>query len=314
MLRICGDDVLALGVGEVVAVDADGARGGVAGEGDTGAGVLAEVAEHHGTDVDGGAQVVRDALLAAVEPRAVAVPGVEDGVDGEVHLLARVLREGPAGLALDDALEHLDQFLEVGSVQVQVVDGALGVLGLVQGLLEQLAVDAQHGLAEHLDQAAVGVPGEALVAGLRDQTDHRGVGEADVQDGVHHAGHGELGPGPDRDQQRVVGLAELLAHLLLKGVQVGADLLVEGGGLAAGLQEDLAGLGGDGEPRRDGEAQVGHLGQVRALAAEKILEVLVSFGEGVNKLLLGRHGSVSSHTVALTPENIPISKALLRRQ
>ncbi len=309
-----GDDVLALGVGEVVAVDALGAGGGVAGEGDAGAGVLAEVAEHHAADVDRGAQVVRDALLAAVEPGPVAVPGVEDRVDGEVHLLARVLREGPAGLALDDALEHLDQLLQVRGVQVEVAGGALGVLGLVQGLLEQLAVDAQHGLAEHLDQAAVGVPGEALVAGLGDQADHRGVREADVQDGVHHAGHGELGARTHRYEQRVVGLAELLAHLLLERVQVGADLLVQGGGLGAGLQEDLAGLGGDREPRRDRKTQVGHLGQVRALAAKKILEVLVSFSEGVNKLLLGRHGSVSSRTVALTPENIPISKALLRRQ
>lgn len=314
MLRIAGDDVLALGVGQVVAVDALGAGGGVAGEGDAGAGVLAEVAEHHAADVDRGAQVVRDALLAAVEPGAVAVPGVEDGVDGEVHLLARVLREVPAGLALDDALEHLDQLLQVRGVEVEVVGGALGVLGLVQCLLEQLAVDAQHGLAEHLDQAAVGVPGEALVAGLRDQAGHRGVREADVQDGVHHAGHGELGARTHRDEQRVVGLAELLAHLLLERVQVGADLLVQRGGLGAGLQEDLAGLGGDREPRGNRKTEVGHLGQVRALAAKKILEVLVSFSEGVNKLLLGRHGSVSSRTVALTPENIPISKALLRLQ
>ena len=53
-------------------------------------------------DVDGGAEVGGDALLAAVELGAVGVPGVEDGPDGEVHLLARVLREVPAGLLADD--------------------------------------------------------------------------------------------------------------------------------------------------------------------------------------------------------------------
>ena len=42
-----GDDVLALRVLQVVAVDALLARGRVAGEGDAGAGVHAEVAEHH---------------------------------------------------------------------------------------------------------------------------------------------------------------------------------------------------------------------------------------------------------------------------
>lgn len=231
VLRICGDDVLALGVGEVVAVDADRARGGVTGEGDAGAGVLAEVAEHHAADVDRGAQVVGDALLAAVQPGPVAVPGVEDGVDGEVHLVPRVLREVAAGLTQHDGLEGVDQYLEVGSVQVQVVGGALGGLGLVEGLLEQLALDAQHGLAEHLDEAAVGVPGEALVAGLRGEAEHRGVGEPDVEDGVHHAGHRELGAGTDGHQQGVVGLAELLAHLPLQGVEVRTHLFVERGRL-----------------------------------------------------------------------------------
>ena len=88
-----GDDVLALRVLEVVAVDALVAAGGVAGEGDAGAGVGAEVAEDHGADVDGRAEVAGDALLAAVELGAVGVPRVEDGADGQVHLLARVLRE-----------------------------------------------------------------------------------------------------------------------------------------------------------------------------------------------------------------------------
>ena len=83
------DDVLALRVLQVVAVDALVAAGGVAGEGDAGAGVRAEVAEDHGADVDRGAQVAGDALLAAVELGAVGVPRVEDGADGEVHLLAR---------------------------------------------------------------------------------------------------------------------------------------------------------------------------------------------------------------------------------
>ena len=34
----------------------------------------ADVAEHHRDDVDGGAEVGRDALLATVEPGPVAVP------------------------------------------------------------------------------------------------------------------------------------------------------------------------------------------------------------------------------------------------
>ena len=222
-----GHDVLALGVLQVVAVDALGAGARVPGERDAGAGVHAQVAEDHRHHVDGGAQVGGDALLAAVEDGAVRVPGVEHGLDGQVQLLLGLLREVPPGLGLDDALEHLDQVLQVVRVQVEVVADALGLLGLVDGVLEVLALDVQDGLAEHLEQAAVGVPGEPLVAGLLGQALDRLVGQADVQDGLHHARHGELRPGPDADQQRVGRVTELAAHRRFQLIQVGRDLLVK---------------------------------------------------------------------------------------
>lgn len=287
------DHVLALGVLEVVAVDARVAAGRVAGEGDAGARVGTEVAEDHGTDVDGGAQVAGDALLAAVELGAVGVPGVEDRLDGEVHLLAGVLRELAAGLLRDDLLEAGDQLLEVGGVEVGVDRDLLGGLGLVEGVLEELALHAEDGLAEHLDEAAVRVPREARVTGLGGEAGHGRVGEADVEDGVHHAGHRELGTGTHGDQQRVVRLAELLAHLRLEGGEVRADFLAQRGRGLAAFEVDLAGLGGDGEAGRDRQTQVGHLGEVGTLAAEKVLEVAVALGEVVDELLIFvfRHGS-----------------------
>ena len=71
-----------------------------------------------------------------------------------------------AGLLLHDGLEPADDVLEVLGVQVEVELGALLALDLVEGVLEQLAVDVEDGLAEHLDQPAVGVPGEPLAARL----------------------------------------------------------------------------------------------------------------------------------------------------
>lgn len=149
--------------------------------------------------------------------------------------------------------------------------------------------------------------------GLGGEADDGLVGEADVEDRVHHAGHGELGTGAHGDQQRVVRLAELLAHLRLEGGQVGADLVAQRGrGLTAG-EVDLAGLGGDGEAGRDRQTQVGHLGEVGPLAAEKVLEVAVSLGEVVDELLIFvfRHGSrlLEDSVAALTARNIPRSKA-----
>jgi hypothetical protein len=91
-----GHDVLALGVLQVVAVDALGAGARVPGEGDAGARVHAQVAEDHRHHVHGGAQVGGDALLAAVEDSAGRVPGVEHGLDGQVQLLPGILQEFPA--------------------------------------------------------------------------------------------------------------------------------------------------------------------------------------------------------------------------
>ncbi len=283
------DDVLALGVLQVVAVDAGTAGRRIAGEGHAGAGVHAEVAEHHRADVHRGAEVAGDALLAAVELGAVAVPGLEHRADRQVHLLAGVLRERPAGLLLDDVLEPLHQGPEILGVQVQVVLRALGVLGTVQGVVEVLAAHAQHGLAEHLDEAAVGVPREAhgvgcLSVSLGRQAVDRLVVQADVEDGVHHARHRELRPGPHGDQERAVGLADALAHPLLQRGEVLGDLGAQLLRLLPVLQVGAARLGGDGEAGRDRQPQVRHLGEVGALAAEQVLEVSVALGEVVHEL------------------------------
>ncbi len=184
----------------------------------------------------------------------------------------------------DDVLERGDQVLQVGGVQVDVVADALGLLGRLQGVLEVLAVDVEDGLAEHLDQAPVGVPGEPLVAGLLGQALDRLVGQADVEDGIHHARHGELRPGPDADQQRVGRIAEPATHFVFEFRQVGRNFLVEARRGAAVLQVVAARLGGNGESGRHRQADVGHLGQVGALAAQQVLQVLVAFREVINEL------------------------------
>ena len=96
-----GDDVLALGIDEVFAVNHVLAGAGVAGEADAGARVVAHVAEDHGDDVDRRAAglVGRDPELLAVVDGALAVPGTEHGLDGDVELFEGVLREGLAGVA-----------------------------------------------------------------------------------------------------------------------------------------------------------------------------------------------------------------------
>ena len=109
-----GDDVFALRVGEELTHELLLAGGGVTREGDAGAGVVVQVAEHHRHDVDGSAPGVRDVVVAAVNVRARVVPGAEHGLDGFVQLGLRVGREVLADLLFVLGLELLGELLEVG--------------------------------------------------------------------------------------------------------------------------------------------------------------------------------------------------------
>ena len=173
-----GDDVLALGVGQVLAVEDLLAGVRVARERHAGARVVAHVAVDHGDHVDRGAEVVGDLLVVAVVHGPLAKPAGEDGLDREVELLVRVAREVATGVLADDPLGLLDDLAQGGGVEVGVLGGAVTRLGRLEGVIEPLALHVHHDPAEHLDEPPVRVPAKALVAGQRDQPLERLLVEA----------------------------------------------------------------------------------------------------------------------------------------
>ena len=78
-----GDDVLALGVHQEVAVELLGAIGRVARKGDAGRGGLALVTKSHGLNVDGGTELVGDTMLLAVDAGTLVHPAAKDSLDGK---------------------------------------------------------------------------------------------------------------------------------------------------------------------------------------------------------------------------------------
>ena len=90
-----------------------------------------------------------------------------------------------------------------------------------------MAVDPLDDLAEHLDQAPVGVVGEARVVGARREPVGRLVVQAEVEDRVHHPRHRDGRARAHGDEQRVVGRAEALAGPLLEPAHVLVDLVLE---------------------------------------------------------------------------------------
>ena len=110
-----------------------------------------------------------DLLVVAVIDRALAEPAGEHRLDGQVELLVRVAREVAAGVLADDPLGLLDHLAQRGGIEVGVLLRAVALLGRVERVVEALGLHVHDDPAEHLDEPAVGVPAEALVAGQRDQ-------------------------------------------------------------------------------------------------------------------------------------------------
>ena len=275
-----GHDVLALRVLQEVAVRQALARRRVARERDTRARVVALVAEHHRLHVDRRAEVVGDALEAAVVAGPLAVPRLEHGLDRVPELLLGIGRELDAVLGPDDALERLDQSGEILGRELGLDADAPLVDEIVQRLLEQVARHVQDDLGEHLHEAAVRVVREALVLCLARQALHRLVVQAEVQHRVHHPGHRERRARAHGHEQRVLRVAEPLRRLLLERFARGGDLVHQPFGQAVDeLHVVVARVGRDREAGRDRQPEVRHLGEVGALAAQEELLLLRTFLE-----------------------------------
>jgi hypothetical protein len=276
-----GHDVLTLRVDQELAVEDVLAGRRVAGEGDAGARVVAHVAEDHRLDVHRGAEVLGDPVDLAVRLGARRLPGAEDGLDRAPELRLGLLREGVAGALLDQLLVIRDERPKRLGRELVVERDARLELGRVQQVLEVVDVDVEHDVAVHLDEAAVRVEREALVAAELGERADRSVVEAEVQDGVHHPRHREDRAGSDREEERALRAAELLVGGLLQLPDVLLHLFTEPVRVAVTAEVDPARFGGDREARRYRDADAGHLGQVRALAAEERLHFLAAVGLAV---------------------------------
>ena len=185
----------------------------------------------------------------------------------------------------------------LGHDLAQGVGGEVGVLSNAAGLLLALkdglegilvevglTLEAEDDVAVHGDEAAVGVVGEALIAGAASEALHGFVVEPEVEDGIHHAGHGDARAGTDGDEQGIPGVAEAGAHDRLDVGDAGAHLLIEAFGILAGVGVvGAADIGGNSEAGGNGDAEAAHLGEARALATQQLAHVGAALSASVAK-------------------------------
>ncbi len=285
-----GHDILALRVGQPLAVETVLAGGRVARERHAGGRRISHVAEHHRLHGDRRAPLVGDALDPAVGNGAPAVPGREDRPDRAPQLLLRVVRELPAKHLRDPRLEARHEILQIGLGKIGVRGAAARLLDLVEHAVELLADPLplgrlhagrllHHHVGIHHDETTVGVIDEPRIVRQLDQAGNGARAEPDVEHGLHHAGHRLAGARADRDQQGPVRIAEAHLHLPLDTGQGRGRFVPQAVGVGVPPRVEVrADLGRDGEAGRHRHAKARHLGQVRPLAPEQILHRGVAIG------------------------------------
>ena len=161
-----GYHVLALRVDQVFAVEPVLPGGRVPGEGDAGARVLADVAEHHRDHVDGRAHGVGNVVQVAIVDGPLGVPAREHGRHRAPQLLDRRIGEVVTRLLLHSRLEGAHDLLQHRHRQVDIPGHASRTASLVEHMLEGLLRQVEDDAGVHLHEAAVAVPRERGVAAL----------------------------------------------------------------------------------------------------------------------------------------------------
>jgi hypothetical protein len=170
-----GYHVLTLGVDQELAIEPLLAGGRVAAEGDAGARVLAQVAEHHSDDVDRCPHGIRNVVELSVIEGPPGIPAFEHGCDGAPELVQRVGGEFAARFGTDMLLEPADHGLHFFDRQIDVALDPAALLVLLQNPVERLFRQLEYHGAVHLHEAAVGIPGEPGIAALLGQPFYRHV-------------------------------------------------------------------------------------------------------------------------------------------
>ena len=106
-----------------------------------------------------------------------------------LKLQQRILREIRANLVFVNLLVIRDEFDQPLSWNLRVFLHAVLRLDRAERMLKLVVVDIHHHAAEHVDEAAIRVVGEARIARALRETFDSLVGEAEVENGVHHARH-----------------------------------------------------------------------------------------------------------------------------
>ena len=275
--------VFALGIDQIFTENTLRACGRITGKGNAGTGGIAHISKYHGLYIDRGSPVAGNVVHSSVNDGAGVVPGTEYGLNRFHQLYLGILREFLAvhGVFVN-FLESRDQLLQVVCCQLRVVMNALGLFYFVDDLLEEGLGNLHHNIGKHLNKSSVGIISKSGISCLLRESLNGYIVESQIQNGIHHAGHGCSRAGTNRYQERIFRITKFSAVLSLKPFQ-----RVEN--LALNFFCDLfstviivcAGFCCHCEALGNRQAQIGHFSQIGTFSAEKVPHFSIAFFEQI---------------------------------
>ena len=198
---------------------------------------------------------------ASILDRLLHEPGIENRLHGQTQLIVRLLGERRARPLEDHVLVGLDELAELLGRNFGIRLEPETLFHGLQMLVEHLALEVEHHVAEHRDESAIAIPCESFVAGPCGKALYGRVVEPEIEDRLHHPGHRDARTRAHRHEEGALGIAEGKPRRRLQLGEVRENFLPEAIGQTPIAPVVLGPrFGRDRETRRHGDPEVRHLG------------------------------------------------------
>ena len=104
----------------------------------------------------------------------------------------RILGKIPLGVLPDHLLVVFNHLVQSFVIKVGIELSLLLFLFGIENFIESIFRNLQHDIAEHLNQSAVGIGCKARIIAALGQGLHAFVVQSQIEDRIHHSGHGEF--------------------------------------------------------------------------------------------------------------------------
>ena len=222
-------------------------------------------------------------MVHSVNVGAFVIPTSEHRLDRTEELFLRITREIGSDLSLVFGFELTCQSLEVVGGKFGIERNAFLLFHLVYQSFKVLFADFHNDVGVHLYKSSVAVPSPSRITRFFDKNFENFFVQTEVKNGIHHTRHRRSCARTDGNKKRIFFIAEFLSgnlfefldvfHYFRHNVVGNSSAVVVITGTSFGCYRKAV---------RNGQAEIGHFGEVCAFSAQKLAHLAVAFAKLIN--------------------------------